>query len=668
MLKLRRFILGSPLFLPLVAVLGAIPGGWWCVVPGMAVVLAGVCRLWRIACCVLLCALLAGLHTGLVEKKSAELRERVEELEVVELRGTVERVLQRGYVLNTGWNGARVVLRGKSLSTPGDVVQVRAARQELRLPGIPGVFNPETWMRGQGYAVSLDLVEEQKLGKPLSLRTVQHWGLMLREKLAARLMPPGTATDPARQVLCSLVLGDKSGAEAETMEAFRYGGCLHAFAVSGLHVGLVSGIFWLLFRMLRVRPVVIRPLILAVVGMYVLMTGCAVPAIRAYLMLAVLLCGYMLQRRVRLLNTWSFAALLILLADPSQLYNAGFLLSFGVYAVLCLALALCLEEKAWFGPDDYIPVTFLTPWEQRCRHLELCIRGAVIVSLSAWLVSVPITLAFFHSANTTGFLTNIVITPILPVVMFCGLLHLCLGGIPWLGVVSGWLAQKSALALLSVVAWFAELPYAYLPAQQPAPLSSLLVQGTNYGGSFTMLGNHGLLIDCGNGFTAEMKTIPTLFHAGYTPAVLLITSPAAKNGGGVDVLLRKWPELRVIHANELPPGGCTFETQAGKYTVFMPPMDASRRPASHHCPIVLWESPEGTVLHVGDAAYGTYAAMPESALFADITILGKNPCAPVPVPENGRSILLPNRAHASLSAFAVPPSGLLWLHSIKQQQ
>ena len=170
MLILRRFILGSPLFLPLVAVLGAIPGGWWCVVPGMAVVLAGVCRLWRIACCVLLCALLAGLHTGLVEKKSAELRERVEEHEVVELRGTVERVLRRGYVLNTGWNGVRVVLRGKSLSTPGDVVQVRAARQELWLPVIPGVFNPETWMRGQGYAVSLDLVEEQKLGKPLSLR------------------------------------------------------------------------------------------------------------------------------------------------------------------------------------------------------------------------------------------------------------------------------------------------------------------------------------------------------------------------------------------------------------------------------------------------------------------------------------------------------------------
>ena len=639
---LRRHLLGAPLFLSLLAVGGAISGGWWYALCGLAVLVAWGCRLWRIGACALLCALVAGLHTRLVEQRCARFCERAEWVEVVELTGTVERGLRRGCVLSTGWNGVRVVLRGELHYTPGDVVRVRAQWQEPRPAAVKGVFDSSAWMRGQGIAASLDYMDGSKLGKPLSLRTIQYWGLRIRERLAGILMPPGTEQDAARQVLCALVLGDKSGAEAETMEGFRNGGCLHAFAVSGLHVGLISGILWALFRLLRVRPVVVRPLLLVTVGVYVLITGGAVPALRAYLMLAVLLLGYMLRRRVSLLNTWSFAALLILLVDGSQLRNAGFLLSFGVYAAICLALKFCLAEKAWFGPDDYIPVSLRTRREMRWSNFELGVRGAVMVSLSAWLVSVPITLYYFHTANTSSFLTNIAITPLLPVVMFCGLLHLCAAGIPWVGLATEWVARQSAALLLGVVSWFGELPYAYLPAQEPAPLHSLMVQGTGYGGSFTMLGNHGLLIDCGNETTAEMKTMPTLFHAGFTPAALLVTSPRVNAGGGAAVLQRMWPEMRVIHANELPQGGCVFETQAGSFTILPPPAEQPRKKASDYHPVVLWNSPAGLVQYVGHASYTTYAALPAPA--ADAVILGQHPQTPVhagDVAEGARVIFLP---------------------------
>lgn len=638
---LRRHLLAAPLFLPLVAVAGAVPGGWWLLVSAVAVLFALLCRVWRIALCSLLCALVAGLHTRLLEEKAVAFCEQAELEEVVELCGTVERELRRGCVLSTGWNGVRVVLRGETPWKPGDVVRVRAQWKEPAPAGVPGVFDTAAWMRGQGIAASLDFMEGEKLGKPLSLRTLQHWGLRMREHLATRLMPPGTEQDAARQVLCALVLGDKSGAEEETMEGFRNGGCLHAFAVSGLHVGLISGIFWLLLRLLRVRPVVIRPLVLVSVGVYVLMTGAAVPAIRAYVMLAVVLLGFMLQRRVSLLNTWSFAALLILLVDPSQLFNAGFLLSFGVYAALCIALHLCLEEKAWFGPDDYIPLSLRTSWEMRWSNFELSVRGVVIVSLSAWLVSVPITLYFFHTVNTSSFLTNIAITPLLPVVMFCGLLHLCVAGVPWVGVATGWAAQKSAALLLAAVSWFGELPYAYLPAQEPATMHSILVQGTNFGGSFTMLGNHGLLIDCGNETTAEMKTVPTLFHAGYTPAALLVTTPRVSSGSGAAVVQRMWPAIPVIQAHELPPEGRAFETQSGRFTILPAPPELSRRNAANHHPLVLWESPAGRVLYVGNAAYAAFSSLPE--LDVDVAILGQHPLQAVQVMDvqAKHSILLP---------------------------
>lgn len=648
---LRGHLQGSPLFLPLIAVIGAIPGGWWYVVSAMAVLLVVMCRLWRIGICTLLCSLVAGLYSTLLEQRADDFRALVEWQEVVELHGTVERSLRRGCVVNTGWSGVRVVLRGNTPYTPGDVVWARAVRQDPQPDVLPGVFDTEAWMRGQGIAASLDYIEGEKLGKPLSLRTVQHWGLRLRERLAARFMPPGTESDPARQVLCSLVLGDKSGAAEETIDAFRHGGCLHVFAVSGLHVGLVATIFWMLFRLLRVRPVVIRPLLLAMVGVYVLITGCAVPALRAYLMLAVLLLGYVLRQRVSLLNTWSFAALLILLVDPSQLRNAGFLLSFGIYATICLAVHLIMSEKAWFGPDAYIPVSLRTPWEMRWSNIEVYVRGTVIVALSAWLVSLPITLCFFHSTNTSSFLTNIAIALLLPVVMLFGMLHLCLGSL-----LTGWAAQQSAAWLLAVVTWFGELPYAYLPAQEPAPLHSLLVQGTKFGGSFTMLGNHGLLIDCGNETTAEMKTMPTLFHAGYTPAVLLVTSPGTKSGSGAEVLNRMWPQLPVIRAHELSPEGLSFETQSGRFSIFPPPVEFSRRNAESHHPIVLWEYPGGSLLYVGNAAYQAYAALPQKLTRCNWAVLGRNQQFPLPAEaiDAEQIIALPNASVEASDSRVVP--------------
>ncbi len=658
MKRWRRFILGAPLFLPLVAVIGAIVGGWGWGISAVAFLLAAAGRAWRVGLCALLCALVAGLHARLLDERADSFREQAETEELVQLCGTVERELHRGCVLNTGWNGVRVVLRGNVPFRTGDLVQVRAAWREPLPASLPGGGDAAAWMRGQGIVASVDFVEGCKLGKPLSLRTLQGWGLYMREQLTRRLMPPGTESEPARQVLCALVLGDKGSAESGTMEVFRNGGCLHAFAVSGLHVGLVSGILWGVLRLLRVRPVVIRPLLLVCVGAYVLMTGCAVPALRAYLMLAVLLAGYMLQCRVNLLNTWSCAALLILMVAPDQLYNAGFLLSFGVYATLCIGLRLCLADSPWFGPDSYIPPSLRTVGEILWSRAELAVRGVVIVSLSAWLFSVPVALCFFHSANTTSFLTNIAIGPVLPVVMLFGLLSLCLAGVPLLGAATAWLAQKSAALLLVVVAWFGGLPFAYLPAKAPAHEHSLLVQGTGFGNSFTMLGNHGLLINCGNTTTAEMKTLPTLFHGGFTPAVLLVTSSRTSDGGGAEVLKRMWPELVVLRAGQLPPEGRCFETQAGRFLIYPG--------AAGAYPVVIWENPAGRVLYLGDAPYSAWAGL-DGGLVA-LVILGAHPHQPIGVDDVLASeyILLP-RARSDKPCLRVSEHGHLLLRLSEQK-
>jgi hypothetical protein len=200
------------------------------------------------------------------------------------------------------------------------------------------------------------------------------------------------------------------------------------------------------------------------------------------------------------------------------------------------------------------------------------------------------------------------------------------------------------------VGWFGDLPYAYLPAQEPASLHSILVQGTGFGGSFTMLGNHGLLVDCGNETTASLKTVPTLFHAGYTPAALLITTPRVSSGGGAHVVRRMWPGIPVINAHELPAEGLSFETQCGRFILYPPKNRSARKNALDYHPIVLWESPAGRVLYVGNASYSSYAALLQQQ--ADVVISGLNVGAEDA--QAARVILLPVADEKSTGTNCVP--------------
>ncbi len=628
--KLRRLLLRAPLLLPLIAVTGGILCSWWWGLAALAFLAASVLRQWRISAAVVLCGMLAWLHDYALQQSRARIDKQIAQNDLVVLQGTVEKTLRKGFVLDNGFCEFSVLVRGENDLSVGDKVKVLAEPTVAQGVSIPGLFHAENWKRGLGIAAECHLVRIEERSRPFSLHTLRAWGLAVRESLANRLMPAGTEVESERQILCALVLGARERAEEEVLDDFRRGGCLHAFAVSGLHVGLFSAIVLGLLRLCRSSPGVSRWLVLAGVGAYVLMTGASVPALRAYLLLVVMLGALILRRRFQPLNTWCFAALLVLLITPHQLFNAGFQLSFAVYGALCIGLHICMKEAPWFSPDSYIPLRLLNRWERAYRNLDFWLRGVVIVSLSAWIVATPITILCFHTFNTWSVLTNIAITPILPVVMCCGLLHLALGWIPWLGLLTDYLAVKSAGILLAVVSFFGSWPSAWLPATAPAGQQDILVVGCGFGRSFTVLGNPGVLINPGNAANVQFRTYPTLFHCGFSPAVILQTRPGENYAQGAEQLHAHFPESNLVRVNELKPRGMSVQTGSGIYTFYPPSATFPRRTADNRLPIIRWQGEDGmSVLHVGNAPAEILHRMPTEDRRADVLILGKNDVYPL---------------------------------------
>ena len=146
-------------------------------------------------------------------------------------------------------------------------------------------------------------------------------------------------------VILALATGDTAGMVADDWQLLQNSGTVHLLVISGLHVGLVSAVLFLLLRPVVQGLVGLLPgsrpagllhalLTAALVLLYVYWVGASVPAIRAWLMVTVVLVGWALERRVQPHTLVLIAAVGVVAMAPLAGLQAGFWLSFALVAWL----------------------------------------------------------------------------------------------------------------------------------------------------------------------------------------------------------------------------------------------------------------------------------------------------------------------------------------------
>ncbi|GBE09426.1 comEC family competence protein [bacterium BMS3Bbin11] len=225
-----------------------------------------------------------------------------------------------------------------------------------------------------------------------------------------------------RGIITALATGDRRAITSQQWSVLQTTGTSHLMAISGLHVGLVAGIAFFLFRFLF-ATVPQLPLLIpshkaaAVVAMscatfYSLMAGFSLPTQRALLMLTVLMVAIILRRRVRALDILSLTLLLVLILDPLSILSAGFWLSFAAVAMILYILQQRSHRNDWTESS-----TFKT----------------VNMQLKLSLMMAPATLIFFQQIPLSGPVANLVAIPvvaflIVPLVLLASLSFLLFGG------------------------------------------------------------------------------------------------------------------------------------------------------------------------------------------------------------------------------------------------
>ncbi|NGO38581.1 DUF4131 domain-containing protein [Limisphaera ngatamarikiensis] len=340
----------------------------------------------------------------------------------------------------------------------GQPVEVQGVLDEPPSAVAPGLFDFRRWLawRGVYYQLRAAGVSDWRLlGPEVPVPWTDRFGAW-----ATRRLQVGLPRDAAVDLLRAMTLGWRTALTDEAAEVFMRSGTMHVFAISGLHIGLLSGLLVVLLQVSGLRRPVCACVVVPLIWFYVAATGWQPSAVRAALMMSVVAGGWLLNRPVDLLNSLGWAALLILVWDPRQLFHAGFQLSFAV--VGSLALWMPRVEgwiRNWLRTDPYLPPELTSGWGQLWRRVARRVLEGVGVSACAWIGSLPLIAWHFHWFTPVTLVANLVVVPCAALALMSCVGSWVAGGfVEWMGELfnhSAWLWMR---VMLKASEWAAAVP------------------------------------------------------------------------------------------------------------------------------------------------------------------------------------------------------------------
>jgi competence protein ComEC len=237
-------------------------------------------------------------------------------------------------------------------------------------------------------------------------------------------------------------------------------------------VGVIAIALQGVLQLLRVprRTAVVAGL--GLLWLYVQVTGAGLPARRAFLMIAFLQGARVLRRPWNSLAALTLAALVTLLLDPQQLFNAGFQMSYSVVtALVVMGAPLSRRWEAAWRPWRDLPEA---NWGRRRRAITWLgqrILGALAISWVALLASTPAMIGNFGLLSPGSLLANLVIIPLALSAISAGFAALVPGLFHLMPV--SYFFNHAAVLLIKTMEWLvthgAVFPGVFFPASFARP-------------------------------------------------------------------------------------------------------------------------------------------------------------------------------------------------------
>lgn len=363
---------------------------------------------------------------------------------------------------------------------PGDTLAIRT---ELNRPDsfrTPGGFDYTQYLAQRDIWITGFVNSPLFLHKITVTQSLLHRLRYLPERIRTKIGNQIDSSVPPDKsgIYRAILLGDCSHVDADTLEIFKGSGTMHILSISGLHMAVIGTILYAIFFWVFSRSEKLLLnftvkkwaafLSLPVLLSYGLLAGMNTPVFRAVIMSSMVIIAICSNRQKYPSALLAFAAMLILIVDPLQLFTPSFQLSFAAITGILFLLPI-LKNLLGHATEAVSPLSV-------GQKIFNWIIAGLLVSLVADLATAPITLFFFNRFSLVGPLANLIVEPLICLwSLLAGFLSIFFIFIQ--PEISSFLLQAGALGLDAAIhcaAFFSTWPFSTLWLPTP-PLGLILL-------------------------------------------------------------------------------------------------------------------------------------------------------------------------------------------------
>ncbi len=346
--------------------------------------------------------------------------------------------------INTNNCFGKAILNITKESTPtrwnnGSRLLVMGSIYKNKAPNNPNQFDYKAYLENQQIYAQIFTNKQQLLTSSTKEKNLSYYTSRLRNKIISNLELHHFNKKELNIVL-ALILGQQQEIDPDLVKDYQYAGAIHILSVSGLHVAcILSFIAFLLKPIPNHRKGAFIKLIIILLSLWFfgLLAGMAPSVVRSITMFSFMAIGLFMIRSVNFYHTLLVSIFLILLFEPSFLFDIGFQLSY-----------LALFFIVWLQP------LLFSIWKPR-NTISNYFWNILTVSFAAQLGTFPLSLYYFHQFPGLFFVTNILILPLLSLILAIALLVVIMASFNWVPYFPMMILEKCILVLNNVISWVA---------------------------------------------------------------------------------------------------------------------------------------------------------------------------------------------------------------------
>lgn len=234
----------------------------------------------------------------------------------------------------------------------------------------------------------------------------------LANKIATKIEQKANTLLPKKEadIITAILIGKKENLEKEVQDTFKNSSLSHMLAISGMHVSYVIMGVGFLIEKTKIGKKTGNRITIAFLLFFMLLTGQTLSVTRACVMVIYRIVASLHYKKATVLSSITISILILMVCNPYCIFDVGLQLSYGGTIGIVLLYKRFQKIKQKEEKDEQKPI------KKYLRKMQEIVK----ISLSANIILVPIVLYHFNTLSLTFFISNVLATPIIGVLVIGG--------------------------------------------------------------------------------------------------------------------------------------------------------------------------------------------------------------------------------------------------------